>query len=64
MKKRLIVAITGATGAVYGIGILKQLRAIGGWESHLVLSEAGVLNAWQELGRGPVTALAELPPSI
>ena len=23
MKKRLIVAITGATGAVYGIGILK-----------------------------------------
>lgn len=50
MKKRLIVAITGATGAVYGIGILKQLRAIGGWESHLVLSEAGVLNAFQELG--------------
>ena len=32
MKKRLIVAITGATGAVYGIGILKQLRTIGGWE--------------------------------
>ncbi len=62
MKKRLIVAITGATGAVYGIGILKQLRAIGGWESHLVLSEAGVLNAWQELGlkRTDIEKLADV----
>ena len=62
MKKRLIVAITGATGAVYGIGILKQLRAIGGWESHLVLSEAGVLNAYQELGlkRGDIEKLADV----
>ncbi len=62
MKKRLIVAITGATGAVYGIGILKQLRAIGGWESHLVLSEAGVLNAFQELGlkRADIEKLADV----
>jgi len=50
MKKRLIVAITGATGSVYGMRILQQLRAIGGWESHLIVSEAGVLNAWQEYG--------------
>ena len=62
MKKRLIVAITGATGATYGIGILKQLRAIGGWESHLVLSEAGVLNAFQELGlkRADIEKLADV----
>ena len=62
MKNRLIVAITGATGAVYGLGILKQLRAIGGWDSHLILSEAGVLNAWQELGlkRGDIEKLADV----
>jgi polyprenyl P-hydroxybenzoate/phenylacrylic acid decarboxylase-like protein len=62
MKKRLIVAITGATGATYGIGILKQLRALGGWESHLVLSEAGVLNAFQELGlkRADIEKLADV----
>jgi 4-hydroxy-3-polyprenylbenzoate decarboxylase len=62
MKNRLIVAITGATGAVYGIGILKQLRAIGGWESHLILSEAGVLNAHQELGlkRRDIEKLADV----
>ncbi|MGQ0652478.1 MAG: UbiX family flavin prenyltransferase [Betaproteobacteria bacterium] len=47
--KRLIVGITGATGAVYGVEILKTLRATAGWESHLVLSDAGVLNTWHEL---------------
>src|SRR3990167_4699023 len=50
MKKRLIVAITGATGSIYGMRILQQLRAIGGWESHLIVSDAGGLNAWQEYG--------------
>ena len=49
MKKRLIVGITGATGAIYGIRLLEALKALPGWESHLVLSDAGVLNAWHEL---------------
>ena len=49
MKKRLIVGITGATGAVYGVEILKALREVKGWESHLVLSDAGALNVWHEL---------------
>jgi polyprenyl P-hydroxybenzoate/phenylacrylic acid decarboxylase-like protein len=49
-KRRLIVGITGATGAAYGIGILEELRALKGWETHLVLTDAGVLNAHQELG--------------
>ena len=49
MKKRLIVGITGATGAVYGVEILKVLRSVEGWESHLVLSDAGALNVWHEL---------------
>ncbi len=50
MAKRLIVAITGATGAAYGVRLLEALRARRGWESHLVLSDAGALTAWQELG--------------
>lgn len=50
MAKRLIVAITGATGAAYGVQLLQALRRQRGWESHLVLSEAGALTAWQELG--------------
>ena len=52
MAKRLIVAITGATGAAYGVRLLEALRRQRGWESHLVLSEAGALTAWQELEIG------------
>ncbi len=48
--KRLIVAMTGATGSIYGIRILERLRSIGGWETHLIVSDAGVLNAFQEYG--------------
>jgi polyprenyl P-hydroxybenzoate/phenylacrylic acid decarboxylase-like protein len=49
MKKRLIVGITGATGATYGVSILKEIKKIPRWESHLVLTDAGALNAWHEL---------------
>jgi polyprenyl P-hydroxybenzoate/phenylacrylic acid decarboxylase-like protein len=61
VKKRLIVGITGATGAVYGIGVLKALKEVGGWESHLVLTDAGVLNVWHEhkMKRKEVERLAD-----
>jgi polyprenyl P-hydroxybenzoate/phenylacrylic acid decarboxylase-like protein len=49
MKKRLIVGITGATGAIYGVEVLKALQSLEDWESHLVLSDAGALNLWHEL---------------
>ena len=61
-RKRLIVGITGATGAIYGVRLLESLRALSDWETHLVVSEAGVLNAWQELGmsRKELERLADL----
>jgi 4-hydroxy-3-polyprenylbenzoate decarboxylase/2,5-furandicarboxylate decarboxylase 2 len=49
MKKRLIIGITGATGSVYGVELLKVLGSLDDWESHLVLSDAGALNLWHEL---------------
>lgn len=57
--RRLIVAITGASGAVYGVRLLKHARTVG-VETHLVMSSAAVLNAQQELSmkRGDVEALA------
>jgi flavin prenyltransferase len=60
MNQRLVVAITGATGAIYGLRILERLRGLEHWESHLVLSEAGALNAWHELRmrRRDIEALA------
>ena len=48
-NQRLIVGISGASGAVYGVRLLETLRAQRGWESHLVLTDAGALNCWHEL---------------
>ncbi|KVK85037.1 3-octaprenyl-4-hydroxybenzoate carboxy-lyase [Burkholderia ubonensis] len=47
--RRLIVAITGATGAIYGVRLLDMLRAAGGVETHLLISSAGWLNIQHEL---------------
>jgi 4-hydroxy-3-polyprenylbenzoate decarboxylase len=43
MKKRLVVAICGASGVTYGIRLLTLLKDTG-YEIHLVLSEAAKLN--------------------
>lgn len=39
--KRIIIGITGASGAIYGVRTLQALRAAGGIETHLVLSPSG-----------------------
>ena len=61
-SKRLIVAITGASGAVYGVRLLQQLQTMPGVESHLILSEAALLTLHQETGmaRKEVEALADV----
>lgn len=60
-KHRIIVAITGATGAVYGVRLLEALREGGQVESHLVVSRAGALNIQAELdlGKRDVESLAD-----
>jgi polyprenyl P-hydroxybenzoate/phenylacrylic acid decarboxylase-like protein len=65
-KKRLIVGMTGATGSIYGLRILEALRSAGGWETHLVVSEAGMLNAWQEykLARKDIQKLADVVHNV
>jgi 4-hydroxy-3-polyprenylbenzoate decarboxylase len=49
--RRLIVGITGASGAVYGVRLLERARALG-VETHLVATPAGILNVHHELGLG------------
>ncbi|HVL74679.1 MAG TPA: UbiX family flavin prenyltransferase [Noviherbaspirillum sp.] len=65
-SKVLIVAITGATGAVYGVRLLEVLRELGGVETHLVMSDAGVLSLHQETGmsRKEAEALADVVYSV
>jgi 4-hydroxy-3-polyprenylbenzoate decarboxylase len=48
--RRFVVAITGATGAVYGVQLLRRLSALPGVETHLVISDAATLTLHQEVG--------------
>ena len=66
MPRRVIVAVTGASGAVYGVRLLQHLRAAGGVETHVVVSHAGALTASQELGikRAGIEALADVAHGV
>ena len=59
--RRVVVGITGATGAIYAVRLLARLRAAA-QETHLVASPAGVLNVHHELGldRKALEALADV----
>jgi 4-hydroxy-3-polyprenylbenzoate decarboxylase len=58
-KPRLVVGITGASGAIYGVRLLERCRALE-VETHLVVTPAGVLNVHHECGldRKALEALA------
>ena len=58
--RRVVVGITGASGAVYGVRLLARARALG-LETHLIVTPSGVVNAHHELGldRKALDALAD-----
>ena len=64
--KRLVVAITGASGAMYGIRLLQWLRESAQVETHLMISDAGVLSLHYELDmkRKDIEALADVVHSV
>jgi 4-hydroxy-3-polyprenylbenzoate decarboxylase len=58
--ERLIIGISGASGIVYGIEALRQLRTLG-VETHLVASKSAILTLTHETGMklADLTALAD-----
>ena len=62
MTKRIVVAITGAAGAVYGVRLLEELQKNESVETHLVVSRAGFLNVATELDmrRSELEAMADV----
>jgi polyprenyl P-hydroxybenzoate/phenylacrylic acid decarboxylase-like protein len=62
-KLRIIVAITGASGAIYGMNLLKALKSTACVETHLIISNAGKDLLSMELGTEAVSqarALAQV----
>ena len=56
----MVVGITGASGAVYGVRLLARACTLG-LETHLIVTPSGVINAHHELGlgRAALDALAD-----
>ena len=65
-RPRLIVAITGASGSIYGVRLLESLRSSGACETHLIVSSSGALTAQHELKikRQDIEALADVVHSV
>jgi len=59
---RIVVGISGASGAIYGVRLLEVLRGTAEVETHLVMSSAAELTIRYETGRDPaaVAALADV----
>ena len=65
-RQRIIVGISGASGAIYGVRLLQALRTLPSIETHAVISDAGWLNITHELGleRTHAPTLADVVHSI
>jgi 4-hydroxy-3-polyprenylbenzoate decarboxylase len=59
--KRIVVAITGASGAIYGVRALQLLRSIPDVESHVILTNSGQRTIAHETSYRPedIRALAD-----
>ena len=63
--KRLIVGISGASGAIYGVRLLQVLRDVTDIETHLVMSQAArqtlSLRFFPDVGDGDFTLFNQNP---
>ncbi len=50
-RRRVLVAITGASGSVYGVRLLELMRPLPDVETHLILSKAGRVTLAAECDR-------------
>ena len=59
--RRILVAITGASGSIYGVRLLELMSALPGVETHMILSKAGRVTLAAECDRSvaDVEALAD-----
>ena len=62
LKKRIVIGMSGASGAILGIEALRIFRELGGYETHLIVSTGAELTIALETGAtlDEVRALADV----
>lgn len=65
-KPRIVVGISGASGAMIGVRLLAALRRLDTRETHLIVSASGAITAAQELGltRSDLDGLADVVHNV
>ena len=65
-RPRLVVGISGASGAVLGVRLLKVLQQLGSVETHLIVTASGAVTLAQETGldRAATETLADVTHNI
>ncbi|AUT65107.1 UbiX family flavin prenyltransferase [Paraburkholderia terrae] len=65
-KPRIVVGISGASGAMIGVRLLAALRRLGTHETHLIVSTSGAITAAQEMGltRSDLDGLADVAHNV
>jgi 4-hydroxy-3-polyprenylbenzoate decarboxylase len=60
--RRIVVGVSGASGAIYGVRALEALRPMPGLETHAIISKGAAATIAYETGRDPqeVAALADV----
>jgi polyprenyl P-hydroxybenzoate/phenylacrylic acid decarboxylase-like protein len=59
-KRRLIVGITGASGALYGYNLLEVLQGMSSIETHLIISPTGKTIIEHEIGEQALAKVAAM----
>ncbi len=60
MSERIVVGISGASGAAIGVRIVELLAAVPGWQTHLVVTPGGERTIRHELGGDALERLGRL----
>ena len=65
-RERIVVGLSGASGAIIGVRLLAALRRLGTHETHLIVSASGAVTAAQELGlsRSDLDSMADVVHNV
>jgi 2,5-furandicarboxylate decarboxylase 2 len=66
MRERIVIGISGASGALIAVRLLAALRRLGTHETHLIVSASGAVTAAQELqlNRSELDAMADVVHNV